>query len=683
MSDRADTKRLSRSNNYVGGLARGILALALPLLGSGCCEDEDRGGETENPLCQDSDGDGFGLNCNGGADCNDFNPLVVTCSCSEGNFPGCDCEDQGATEACFSGVAELAGVGACTEGVRTCDNGKWTPCVGETPPLPETCNDRDDDCNGVVDDGLELGPCGTCDRFCDMQGVGGDSGNNWDPEATDGLVTTPDGGLQLNSDGISFTFLYVANSEEGTVSKVNTVNGNEEARYVSALNVASGQPSPTARCGNNGNCPSRTAVDLVGNVWVANRAFGRQGSVTKIANKDCIDKNGNGTIETSRDVDGSGIIDMDDSREYFGADDECILFTVPVGGNDSVPRALAVDPFAPIRGVGSVWVGAHAERRYYQYDASDGSLIKSVDVPHHPYGAVMDRFGVLWSTDLSVAEGHLGLVQIISATGTVVGDPIPVPRSDRCGDAYGITIDGDDNVWVAGWDCHNASRYTPSTGQWMHVTFPGSGNSRGIAVDRDGWVYVGTSQNGGIVRFRYEDGSQMQFFDAQPQGGRGTIGVGLDFFGKVWGVNQSSDNTTRLDPATGQMELFPVGDGPYTYSDFTGYALRNFTAPQGSYFGTIEGCPSLEQSTVWDSFVWDAETPPGTGVRLFVRSAPTIEELPNAEEFGPFEESPANLAAAGVPQHRYLGFTIMLETDTPGSTPTLWSVNAIWTCPAL
>lgn len=666
------------------GWLPGVLAtMVIPVMLWGCCSDERAGGKKENPLCVDNDGDGYGENCNAGADCNDFNPEQTECNCDEGNFPGCECDEGSAAESCFSGLPELEGVGSCKGGTRSCENGKWTPCIGETPPLPETCNDLDDDCNGAVDDGLEVGPCGTCDRFCDMEGIGGDSDVPWDMDATDGLVSGPDGGLQLNSEGIDFTFLYVANSEEGTVSKINTVDGSEDARYVSALVVADGQPSPTAVCGNSGNCPSRTAVDLVGNVWVANRAFGRQGSVTKIANTDCVDKNGNGTIETSSDVDGNGIIDVDDSREFFGVDDECILFTVPVGGNNSVPRALAIDPFAPVRGVGSVWVGAHSEQRYYQYDASDGTLLKTVDVPHHPYGAVMDRFGTLWSTDLSVASGHRGLVEIASATGQVIGGPYPVPDSDRCGDAYGISIDGDDNVWVAGWDCYNASRYTPSTGAWMHVTFAGSGHARGIAIDRDGWAYVGTSDNGGIIRFRAEDGSQMQFFDAEPVGGRGTIGVGLDFFGKVWGVNQGSDNTTRLDPTTGQMDIFPVGEGPYTYSDFTGYALRNFTAPQGTYTGTFEGCPSLEQSTVWESFEWDAETPPGTAVRLFVRSAPTLEELAGAEDYGPFDESPANLAAAGVPQHHYLGFTIMLETDTPGSTPTLWSVNAVWTCPPL
>ena len=55
-----------------------------------------------------------------------------------------------------------------------------------------------------------------------------------------------------------------------------------------------------------------------------------------------------------------------------------------------------------------------------------------------------------------------------------------------------------------------------------------------------------------------------------------------DFFGNIWGVNRQTDNASRINPETGVMEVFPVGYGPYTYSDFTGFSLRTFTAPRGS-----------------------------------------------------------------------------------------------------
>src|SRR5256885_1584028 len=113
------------------------------------------------------------------------------------------------------------------------------------------------------------------------------------------------------------------------------------------------------------NRPSRTAIDFNGDLWVANRAFNLHPSATKIANTpaDCIDRNANGKIDTSSDVNGDGIIDTDcnqnnvpddlldvaatpcvagHSQEFFGLDDECILFTTNTGTGDNYGRPLAL-----------------------------------------------------------------------------------------------------------------------------------------------------------------------------------------------------------------------------------------------------------------------------------------------------------------------------------------------------
>src|SRR5690606_25025060 len=51
--------------------------------------------------------------------------------------------------------------GECRSGTLACVSGSLT-CVGAVGPMPEVCNDLDDDCDGVVDDGLDVGaPCGT------------------------------------------------------------------------------------------------------------------------------------------------------------------------------------------------------------------------------------------------------------------------------------------------------------------------------------------------------------------------------------------------------------------------------------------------------------------------------------------------------------------------------------------
>jgi hypothetical protein len=58
--------------------------------------------------------------------------------------------------------------------------------------------------------------------------------------------------LQLSDESVTLPFIWVP-GDEGVVSKVNTETGNELGRYRVAL---------------YGGSPSRTSVDLEGNVWV-------------------------------------------------------------------------------------------------------------------------------------------------------------------------------------------------------------------------------------------------------------------------------------------------------------------------------------------------------------------------------------------------------------------------------
>ena len=631
---------------------------------------------TANNSCVDNDGDGFGEGCAAGLDCDDSNSAVQVCDCESGDYAGCSCDgDQ--TITCFEGLPEQADVGACRSGTRQCENGEWSACVGQITPTREVCNDIDDDCDGDTDEDVDTNPCGNCDETCSDEGVGVDEANDWDlGEDSSGIAVNDRGGLELTTDDSRFDFVYIANSDEGTLSKLDARTGDEVARYISARRVDDDMPSNPAK-----NCPSRTAVDLRGNVWVANRAFEYRGSVTKIGHRDCLDGDDDGESETSHDADSNGRINRNDSNEFFGEADECILFTVTVGGVDGIPRALAIDPFNP-RGIGSVWVGNWNEQRYYQLEADDGELVNTVDVPHRPYGAVMDSQATLWSATKLDAE-H-ALVSIDAETAEVTG-VYGIESRNGCANSYGVSIDRDDNVWLAGRECGCAFRYTPSTGQWMTVDFgvPGA-KGRGITADRDGWVYVGISNNsqgtvGQIARFRSDDGSQLNVFNATPDG-KGTIGVGMDYEGRVWGVNRSTDNAVRLDPQTGSMQFFPVGNGPYTYSDFTGYTLRNFTAPQGSYYRVFTGCPQRETAK-WHKLFWEADQPAGTEVYAFVKTADTIGDLVTATRFGPFESSPADLRAAGVPDGRYLEVEMVLASDEAGISPILWSVSVAWSCP--
>ena len=142
----------------------------------------------------------------------------------------------------------------------------------------------------------------------------------------------------------------------------------------------------------------------------------------------------------------------------------------------------------------------------------------------------------------------------------------------------------------------------------------------------------------------------------------------------------ATGNASKLNPSTGDVSTYPTGSGPYTYSDFTGYTLRNFTAPQGTFRRVFAGCPDQEQAT-WLTLEWEADTPVGTSVVGRVKSVFDLEELATAPSYGPFDSTPADLRAVPVPPGKFLEVEMTLSTDTPGVTPVLWSVRATWTCP--
>ncbi len=69
---------------------------------------------------------------------------------------GCPC-DQSEIRPCFGSIPDRRSVGVCRDGTMRCTElGAWigNECTGGVNPSPEVCNGLDDDCNGLVDDGL-------------------------------------------------------------------------------------------------------------------------------------------------------------------------------------------------------------------------------------------------------------------------------------------------------------------------------------------------------------------------------------------------------------------------------------------------------------------------------------------------------------------------------------------------
>ena len=119
--------------------------------------------------------------CEDGTGCDDGTCRLTDCpegfaDCNADGSDGCEFEGEctcgpGQTQDCYTGEPDTRGVGECGSGTATCNEfgTAWLPCEGEVLPGLEICaNDRDDNCDGTVDedpdeDGDGFGACtGDC-----------------------------------------------------------------------------------------------------------------------------------------------------------------------------------------------------------------------------------------------------------------------------------------------------------------------------------------------------------------------------------------------------------------------------------------------------------------------------------------------------------------------------------------
>ncbi|HAA58115.1 MAG TPA: hypothetical protein DCE42_25355 [Myxococcales bacterium] len=56
-------------------------------------------------------------------------------------------------------------VGSCAQGKSTCISGKWSICSGQQGPAKESCDGKDNDCNGQIDDKIPSIPCTVKDKY--------------------------------------------------------------------------------------------------------------------------------------------------------------------------------------------------------------------------------------------------------------------------------------------------------------------------------------------------------------------------------------------------------------------------------------------------------------------------------------------------------------------------------------
>jgi len=287
--------------------------------------------------------------------------------------------------------------------------------------------------------------------------------------------------------------------------------------------------------------------------------------VTKFAaeRSECDDRNDDGVIQTSTGP--------DDVLPW--GEDECMIWNTPLpdaGAGAMGCRATAwqgdEDPDTGL--AGHVWIGCMMNRTVYVLDGDSGAVLDTAPAGLAPYGGAMDGRGSYWMVAMGCTVGLCSLSRMNLET--METTPYNVP----CG--YGISVDRLGRVWTAGLGCVN--RLDPALPEGSRNTTLNVGLAqfnRGIAVDGEGSVWAAVT-SGDVIQVAEDDVSLVHQFHAGPAE---VVGVAIDFEGNVWAVSLGGNAALKIDPLTYDVESFPIGSGPYTYSDMTGYQLSIVEIP--------------------------------------------------------------------------------------------------------
>lgn len=136
--------------------------------------------------------------------------------------------DAGSGAECYDGPPGTLGVGECQAGLAVCDLGRWPVCQGQIVPQDESCDGRDNDCDGQTDENV-LGPCEDCDAACGVFAVGVGFPTPFEISAEDsfGVALDDPGALLFSAAALPADHVWVPNSFDNTMSKLSAVDGKE------------------------------------------------------------------------------------------------------------------------------------------------------------------------------------------------------------------------------------------------------------------------------------------------------------------------------------------------------------------------------------------------------------------------------------------------------------------------
>jgi streptogramin lyase len=245
-------------------------------------------------------------------------------------------------------------------------------------------------------------------------------------------------------------------------------------------------------------------------------------------------------------------------------EDECMIWNSPLPDDSATTsigaRATAWDGTEdPDTGAGgNIWIGTVNTGMVYKLDGANGLVLQSASIGIGAYGGAVDGRGGFWVVAMGCTIGMCRIGRVDMTTLEMVPHQVP------CG--YGISVDKWGRIWTSGLNCVN--RFDPATETSQTLQTPGNFN-RGIAVDNNGYVWAAVT-SGNVLQVTEDTVELVNQFHVGPEA---VVGVAVDFFGYIWAISQGGNEALKIDPVTYEVQECPVGSGPYTYSDMTGFQL--------------------------------------------------------------------------------------------------------------
>ncbi len=208
---------------------------------------------------------------------------------------------------------------------------------------------------------------------------------------------------------------------------------------------------------------------------------------------------------------------------------------LPAGAH---PHGLVVDK------QGTVWYTGNGNGTLGELDPNTGKVIehRTPSGGGSPHTPVLDAEGNVWFTGQS---GNY-VAKFDRATRKITEYPMS-------GGPYGLAIDREGYIWVCRMADDKLGRLDPRTGATRELSMGPGSRPRRVAASPDGSLWVTLYGNGKLAKVDPAAHKVVKQYDLPAGRNGGPYAVTVDASGRVFANELQADTVTVLDPETGKM----------------------------------------------------------------------------------------------------------------------------------